>query len=83
MWWLNVSELILLTGALGACCGGFIALVCSNMRMSRCTKIKCCCFECIRDNLSEEEYKEELDNQHQIERSNQAPAPAPVPAGEV
>ena len=61
-WWLNVSELILLTGALGACCGGFIALVCSNMRMSRCKKIKCCCFECDRENLTPEEYNKELEN---------------------
>lgn len=66
-WWLNVSELILLTGALGACCGGFIALVCSNMRMSRCKKIKCCCFECDRENLTPEEYNKELENQHEIE----------------
>jgi len=66
-WWLNPLELVFVAGASGACIGGFVALVCSNMRMSRCTRIKCCCFECIRENLSEREYAEELENQHEIE----------------
>lgn len=68
-WWLNSVELVFMVASVGACMGGFTALICSNMRMSRCTKIKCCCFECIRENLSEREYAEELENQHEIERS--------------
>lgn len=66
-WWLNSVELVFMVASVGACFGGFTALICSNMRMSRCTRIKCCCFECIRENLSEQEYKEELQNQHEIE----------------
>ena len=74
-WWLNPIELVFVAGSAGACMGAFVALVCSNMRMSRCKKITCCCLECIRENLSEEQYKEELENQHEIEHAAAA-APA-------
>jgi len=70
MWWLSSVELVFVVASAGACIGGFVALVCSNMRMSRCSKIKCCCFECIRENLSEDEYKEEIANQHHIESAS-------------
>ena len=66
-WWLNSVELVFIVGSVGACCGAFIALFCSNMRQSRCKKIKCCCFECDRENLTENEYMAEISNQHQIE----------------
>jgi hypothetical protein len=69
MWWLNSVELVFMVASVGACCGGFVALVCSNMRMSRCKKIKCCCFECDRENLSEKEYAQEITNQQHIEGS--------------
>lgn len=67
MWWLNSVEVVFVVASAGACMGGFVALVCSNMRMSRCQKIKCCCFECLRENLSENEYEKELSNQQRIE----------------
>ena len=71
-WWLNSVEIVFVVASAGACFGGFIALVCSNMRMSRCSKIKCCCFECIRENLTENEYNKELDNQHELEHQAHA-----------
>ena len=75
-WWLNPIELVFVAGSAGACIGGFIALVCSNMRMSRCKTIRCCCLYCERENLSEAEYNSELDNQHQLEHQAQAQAQA-------
>lgn len=79
-WWLNSVELVFIVASCGACIGGFTALVCSNMRMSRCSKIKCCCLYCERENLSETEYAEELENQHEIEgqlnQKKQSSAPA-------
>lgn len=77
MWWLNPIELVFVAASAGACLGGFVALICSNMRMSRCHKIKCCCFECLRQNLSEDEYASEIANQQTI----QHPAP-PAPSSE-
>lgn len=73
-WWLNSVELAFIVASIGACCGGFVALFCSNMRQSRCKKIKCCCFECDRENLTESEYMAELDNQHHIENSMSQPS---------
>ena len=70
-WWLNSVELVFIVASCGACFGGFVALTCSNMRMSRCKKIKVCCgcAECERENLSESEYEKELENQHEIEHT--------------
>ena len=82
-WWLNSVEVVFVVASAGACFGGFIALVCSNMRMSRCSKIKCCCFECIRENLTESEYNKELDNQHQLEHQASASAVNPQQEGQV
>jgi len=66
-WWLNSVEIVFVIASAGACFGGFTALICSNMRMSRCVRIRCCCLECDRENLSEREYEDEIKNQQQIE----------------
>ena len=73
MWWLDPIELVFVAGSVGACIGGFIMGVCSSMRMSRCRTISICfgCASCERENLTEEEYKEELQNQQQIQHANQ------------
>lgn len=75
MWWLEPVSLVFVIGSLGGCLGGFLALVCSNMRMSRCRKIQLCCgcFVCDRENLSEDEYNHEIENQHHIENQVQRP----------
>ena len=71
-WWLEPVSLVFVVGSAGGCLGGFFALLCSNMRMSRCKKIQCCCglFTCDRENLSESEYSSEIENQHSIEQHN-------------
>ncbi len=79
MWWYNSVELVFLVASIGACAGGFVALACSNCRMSRCVKIRIspCGCECIRENLTEEEYDRELKNQHDIEGQMARVADAP------
>lgn len=68
-WWLNPISLVFVVASCGGCVGGFFAIVMSNCRMSRCKIIKICCgcVECERENLTEEEYKEEIANQHRLE----------------
>ena len=51
MWWLEPVSLVFVIGSLGGCLGGFLALVCSNMRMSRCRKIQLCCGCFVCDNV--------------------------------
>lgn len=77
-WYLNSVELVFVIASIGGCCGAFVMGLCSSMRMSRCKTIKICCgcAECQRENLSEEEYKEELENQHHIQEQAQAQAHA-------
>lgn len=84
VWWLNPVSLVFVIGSACGACTAFIALLCSNMRMSRCKKISICCgcFACDRENLSETEFASELDNQHQIEGSiNQPSNPQPPKEG--
>ena len=42
---ISIEGLILLIGAIG----GFVSLVFSNLRQSRCTDIQCACIKCKRD----------------------------------
>ena len=65
-WWNEPTALILVFGAFCAGFGGCIAIICSNIRMSRCKYIKCCCLECLRENLSAAEYLKELEHQQKI-----------------
>jgi hypothetical protein len=69
MWWNDAISLVFVISSIGACVGACTALLCSNMRMSRCRKIQLCCgcFSCDRENLSETEYNYEIENQHKIE----------------
>lgn len=62
-WWLNSSSIILVLSATGACCVSIIYGVCVNMRLSRCSRIKCLCCECIRDVETAEEMAMELEHQ--------------------
>ena len=64
-WWNEPTALILVFGAFCAGVGSCIAVVSSNIRMSRCHKIKCCCWECDRLVLSKEEQERELASQAQ------------------
>jgi len=48
-WWYIGAEVILVMTAFGACFGGLIHTGCASMRKSRCSKINCCCFSCIRE----------------------------------
>lgn len=65
-WWNEPTALILVFGAFCAGFGGCIAIICSNIRMSRCKYIKCCCLECLRENLSAAEYLKEIEHQQKI-----------------
>lgn len=65
-WWNEPTALILVFGAFCAGFGGCIAIICSNIRMSRCKYIKCCCLECLRENLTAAEYLKELEHQQKI-----------------
>lgn len=42
---LNVSDFLLVLSGIG----GLIALIFQNIRSSRCTRINCCGFECLRN----------------------------------
>jgi len=76
-WWINnPSSIVLVLGAVSACVGSVIYASCSNMRLSRCSRIKCCCFECIRDVPTEAEIELELKNQRRS-------APMPKPDNEI
>ena len=68
-WWLNPVSLVFVIGSACGAISAFLSLGCSNCRLSRCRTISLFCgaFKCDRENLSETEYAEELDNQHQIE----------------
>lgn len=91
-WWNEPTALILVFGAFCTGIGSCIAIISSNIRMSRCHKIKCCCWECDRLVLSKEEQErelaiqtEQLESQRlQLNRSNsgqaQAPSTVPVPS---
>ena len=78
-WWLIGAEVILVTTAFGACCGGLISVWCQNQRKSRCSSFSCCCglISCIRQIESDELIlaEEAMENQ-----AKPAPAPAPAPA---
>jgi len=63
MWWNSSADLILVCAAVGSCCVGLIMGTCQSMRLSRCRKIKCCCFECDREVETAEEMKMELEHQ--------------------
>lgn len=65
-WWNEPTALVLIFGAFCAGCGGFIAIICSNLRMSRCKYFKCCCIEVYRENLTPEEYAQEMKIQNSI-----------------
>ena len=65
-WWNEPTALILVFGAFCVGFGGCIAIICSNIRMSRCKYIKCCCLECLRENLTATEYLKELEHQQKI-----------------
>ena len=75
MWWYEPVSLVFVIGSACGAISAFVALTCSNMRMSRCKKISCCfgAFHCDRENLSETEFASELDNQHQIEAGMNRP----------
>lgn len=62
-WWLNASSVILILGSSTACITAIIYACCSSMRSSRCKKIKCCCFECDREIMSDDLAKMELEHQ--------------------
>jgi hypothetical protein len=71
-WWLSSSSLILMMGAGATCCASLIYAFCSSMRLSRCSRIKCCCFECIRDVETAEEMAMELEHQQQPQSQPQS-----------
>mgnify|MGYP003637227479 FL=1 len=77
VWWFEPVSLVFVIGSGCGAISAFVALACSNMRMSRCKKISCLygCFSCDRENLSETEFASELDNQHQIEGQMNQPRP--------
>ena len=72
-WWLNSSSIILVLGASTACITGIVYACCSSMRQSRCSKIKCCCFECQREIMSDELAKAELEHQEHSQPAPSAP----------
>ena len=72
-WWNEPTALILVFGAFCAGVGSCIAVVSSNIRMSRCHKIKCCCWECERAVLTPQEHANEIALQQQrLDGSQQA-----------
>ena len=79
-WWLSASSMILMLGATTACITGVTIALCSSMRQSRCSKIKCCCglFSCERDIMSDDLAKAELEHQPAPPAPPSAPQSADV-----
>ena len=80
-WWLIGAEVILVTTAFGACCGGLISVWCQNQRKSRCSTFNCCCglISCVRQIESDELMlaEEAMEN-----KAKAQPPPAPAPSRE-
>ena len=77
-WWFDPISLVFVIGSSCGAISAFLALSCSNMRMSRCKNISICCgfCSCIRENLSETEFAEELENQQKQAGALQSAKPA-------
>ena len=82
-WWLIGAEVILVTTAFGACCGGLISVWCQNQRKSRCSNFNCCCglISCVRIIESDELMLAEEAMENKAKVSAQPP-PAPAPSRE-
>ena len=65
MWWYDPISLVFIISSACGAMSIFLSQFCSSCRMSRCLTIRLCCgaFECTRENLSETEFAEELENQ--------------------
>jgi hypothetical protein len=62
------GTLIALILATGTAISGLITAIFHSASLSRCKKVICCCFECDREVLSEDVYRQE--QQHIRENNN-------------
>ena len=74
MWWLDSSDMVLVSGALFAGSTACLVAFCQNMRKSRCKKISCCCFSCDREIESDD-----LILAEEALEAKAKPAPTPAP----
>ena len=71
--WLIGAEIILIMTAFGACAGALIHTTCASMRKSRCSKINCLCFSCIREIESDDLVMAEVRAEETVAKPAQRP----------